>query len=135
MSELTTAIAMEAVAWERAPRYPGRTVNRRIVCADGFKVSVQASRMHYANDSALATRNADGLSDNAPYWRSEDSDVVYPFTTFEVGNPDEEPKPKKVWKEYDGEGIWAWVPRHVVAALLDRHGGAVAWETPKDGTP
>lgn len=121
MSDLTTALAVEAVAWERAPRYAnGGRVNRRIVCADGFAVSVQASGSHYANDSDPSGR--------APYWRGIVPKVVYPFTTFEVGNPTSDPEPTDVWAEYDSGGVWAWVPRQVVADLLRLHGGAVAWE-------
>lgn len=120
VAPLTTAEAVEAVAWGRAPRDPHGRVNLRIVCADGFAVSVQASAWHYAND-----RNGD-----APYWRDfgEDESTGWPFVTFEVGNPSAEPKPKKVWREYDSGGVWAWVPRRVVADLLDSHGGAVRWE-------
>ena len=118
MESLTTALAVEAVAWERAPRHDGGGVNRRIVCADGFKVSVQASRWHYANDLT-----------GAPYWRfGEDVVTDYPFTTFEVGNPSAEPEPAAVWDEYESGGVWAWVPRQIVADLLDLHGGAVAFE-------
>lgn len=117
---LTTAQAVEAVAWERAPRYPGRLVNRRIACADGYTVSVQASTHHYANDGGP----------EAPYWRGDDTEIVYPFTTFEIGNPTADPQPASVWDEYDSGGVWAWVPRLIVADLLDLHGGAVAWEVP-----
>jgi hypothetical protein len=115
---LTTALAVEAIAWERAPRYPKRTVNRRVVCADGFAVSVQASRMHYANDQSA----------EAPYWGTDDDPIFYPFATFEVGNPSADPTPAEVWDEYESGGVWAWVPREVVADLLDSHGGAVSWE-------
>lgn len=126
---LTTTIAVEAIAWERAPRYPNHRVNRRIVCVDGFKVSVQASGNHYANDSHPAGEsNEDGLPTDAPYWRDPDAAVNYPFITFEVGNPSSDPTPEYVWNEYYSAGVWAWVPRQVVAALLDAHGGAYAWE-------
>jgi hypothetical protein len=117
---LTTALAVEAVAWERAPRYPGRTVNLRVVCADGFSVSVQASNMNYAEDSHP--------SGKAAYWRGLDAEPVYPFTSFEVGYPSADPEPVDVWAEYDNGGVWAWVPRQVVADLLDLHGGAVGWQ-------
>lgn len=121
---LTTDLAVEAVAWERAPRHIGRSVNQRIVCADGFAVSVQASTRHYANDS----------SDTAPYWKPDseagrEPPVAYPFTTFEVGNPSTDPDPAEVWDEYESGGVWAWVPRQVVADLLALHGGAVEWES------
>lgn len=119
MSELTTPLALDAIAWERAPRYAGRTVNMRICCADGYRLSVQASHMHYANDA----------TGGAPYWKGDDS-TVYPFTSFEIGAVDRNPEPADVWDEFDSGGVWAWVPRAVVADLLDLHGGAVAWETP-----
>ena len=115
---LTTETAVEAIAWERAPRYPGSWVNCRVVCADGFTVSVQASNRHYAEDS----------SGRAPYWTGANPE--YPFIAFEVGHPTEDPAPKRVWSKYDSGGVWAWVPRRVVANLLKYHGGAVAWEQP-----
>jgi hypothetical protein len=121
---VSTQTAVEAVAWERAPRYPRRSVNRRIVCADGYCVSVQASAMHYANDSHP--------SGEAAYWRGIDVEPEYPFVTFEVANPTSGPEPAEVWGEYDANGVWAWVPREVVADLLDLHGGAVAWEKRSD---
>lgn len=117
---LTTTLAVEAIAWGRAPRYPGRNVNNRVVCADGFAVSVQASGWHYANDSHP--------SGEAAYWRLGDEEPTYPFTTFEVGYPTTDPEPADVWDEYESGGVWAWVPRQVVADLLDAHGGATAWE-------
>jgi hypothetical protein len=118
---LTTSLAMDAIAWGRAPRYPKRSVNRRIVCVDGYRVSVQASDMHYANDSHP--------SGEAAYWRGNDPEIAYPFVTFEIGGVDSDPAPAEAWDEYDNGGVWAWVPRQVVADLLDAHGGAVAWES------
>lgn len=117
---LTTTQVVEAIAWGRAPTYPGRTINRRVVCADDYKVSVQASSMHYAKDS--------DPSGEAAYWRGLDPNVIYPFVTFEIGNPTSDPEPSEVWDVYDASGVWAWVPRQIVADLLDAHGGAVAWE-------
>ena len=113
-------IAIDLVAYERAPRYVGRSVNRRIVCADGFKVSIQASSSHYAND----------ITGESPYWRL-DGHVAYPFTTFEIGNPSDEPGPAEVWDEYESGGVWESVPRQVVVDLLELHGGAVRWEEPE----
>ncbi|MCM0622188.1 hypothetical protein [Nocardioides bruguierae] len=116
---------VEAIAWGRAPRYPSRNVNYPVVCADGFTVSVQASSWHYANDSHPSGR--------AAYWRTctDDEQVVYPFTTFEVGYPTDTLPDS--WEEYGGGGVWAWVPREKVAELLALHGGAVAWNSPSDG--
>jgi hypothetical protein len=117
MTTTTTGRALDAIAWGRAPRHDWGSVNLRVVCADGFMVSVQASPMHYAHDQQ-----------GAPYWRDPDPEVAYPFKTFEIGNPSSAPKPRSAWAEYDNGGVWAWVPREIVAALLDNHGGAVGWE-------
>lgn len=117
------SLHLDAVAWERAERYSNARTNLRIVCADGFSVSVQASPRHYSNDS-----HPDG---EAPYWR--DDDIDYPFTTFEIGYPSE-PITDPRWSEYDasgGEGgpsIWAFVPRQLVADLIDSHGGSTGWQ-------
>jgi len=118
--EWTTQTVIEAVAWGRGPTYPGTTVTHPIRCADGFTVSVQASPNHYANDSHA--------SGEAAYWRGVAAVPTYPFTTFEVGYPSSDPEPAYVWAEYDCGGVWAWVPRQIVADLLDAHGGAVAWQ-------
>lgn len=117
---LTTELALQAIAWERAPRHPGRTINRRVVCADGFTASVQASESHYANDS-----HPDG---GAPYWG--DRPVCYPFTTVEIGNPIGADMSELA--EWDSGGVWAWVPVAAVAAFLDAHGGVTHWEGDPD---
>ena len=117
---LTTTTAVDAVAWGRAPRYEGSRVNLRVLCADGFAVSVQASWGHYAKDSHP--------SDEALYWRRDDG-AAYPFVTFEVGNTTGDAPSLAEW---DADGVWAWVPRHAVVDLLNAHGGAVGWEAPKE---
>lgn len=118
-SRLFTRTALDAVRWERAPRNPGSRVNRRIVCRDGYAVSVQASPDHYAND------DSDG---EAPYWKGPDPEVAYPFVTVEVGNPTADPEPAAAWEQYESGGVWAWVPIGLVECLLLAHGGAVMWE-------
>lgn len=123
-SSPTTQSALDLIAYERAPRPDGHFVNRRVVCADGFKVSIQASKGHYANDSAPS-------GEKAPYWRSlRDETVYYPFTSFEIGHPGPEMTEADVLalEECESGGVWAWVPRDAVARLLDAHGGAVTWE-------
>lgn len=115
VTTLTTSAAVELIANERAPRYPNGKVNRRVVCTDGYRVSVQASAWHYSIDSA----------GRRPFG---DDDAAHPFVSFEVGNPDADPTPAEVWDERESGGVWAFVPRGVVADLLEAHGGAVAWE-------
>lgn len=126
-----TETIIDAIAWERAPRYPGRSVNRRVVCADGYTLSIQASYMHYANDSTPVSDNEEWPQANAPYWHGEEAGVCYPFITFEIGAVESAPEPAEVWDEYDSGGVWSWVPRQVVLDLLNLHGGVVEWERPK----
>lgn len=120
-ASLTTQLAVDAIAYERAPRRASRRVNYRIICADGFKVSVQASEMHYATDSHPTAE--------APYWRDTDAEpIAHPFREFEIGSVSKADVPSL--DEWDSDGVWAWVPRDAVVGLLDSHGGAVAWEVP-----
>lgn len=102
LAPVTTALAIAAIAYGRAPRQVGGRINRRVVCGDGFMVSLQASPRHYAADT----------SDEAPYWSMESLDAYEPLV------------------DYDGSGVWPWVPSEVCAGLLDAHGGAVGWEDP-----
>lgn len=120
---LTTDLAMQAIAWERAPRHSGSWINRRVVCADGFTVSIQASSGHYANDTP-----PEGAKENAPYWRL-DGTTYYPFRSVEIGNPSE--ADMSALDKRESGGVWAFVPVAAAASLLDAHGGAVRWEEPK----
>lgn len=116
---LSTQAALDAIAYGRGATYPGRSINRRIVCSDDFRVSIQASNMHYAHDSHP--------SGEAPYWSLDEREPAWPFVTFELGNPSGE---IDGLDEYENGGIWAWVPRVEVESLLKSHGGAVEWEVP-----
>jgi len=115
----STTIALDMIANERAPKYPNGRVNLRVECADGFKVSIQASSSHYANDS----------SGKAPYW--SDVPPVHPFVSFELGGTDD---PIPELEQWESGGVWAWVPRDAVARMLDAHGGVLAWESANGGT-
>lgn len=78
----------------------------RIVCADGFSLSVQASSMHYC----------------AP---REDDQKFY--STVEVGYPSapvEELMPYADDASEPTETVYAYVPTEVVAQIIYRHGGA-----------
>lgn len=108
-------VHLEAVAWGRAPTYSNGRTAHRILCADGFSISVQASPHHYSDDSS------DG---EAPYWT--DREPVYPWTSFEVAYPS---APIAGWPEPDdgSTALWSWVPKEQVAQLLTEHGGTVGW--------
>ena len=89
---------------------------KHVVCEDGFRMSVQASSGHYCEPR----------DDNAPV-----------YTAVEVGFPSEaEPL---LMQYIDGdmsaptENVYGWVPAHVIHAVIAKHGGMVAGETPPLG--
>ena len=83
--------------------YRSKEIALPIVCADGTKLSVQASHTHYCDP-----RNDEG-----------------PYSTVEVGYPTV--TPPRSWKPYaDGEypsDIYAHVPVALVRRFVKRHGG------------
>jgi len=97
----------------RVPDYPHacRKV-RKVVCRDGFSMSVQASSGHYCSP-----RNDEG-----------------PWETVEVGFPSIiEPL---LWDYADEPGAWTdtvygYVPIELVAAVIEVHGGLVEQEREK----
>ena len=74
-----------------------------IRCADGTKVSVQASHMHYCKPR----------------------DDIGPYTHVEVGYPDVDPP--ESWAEYgDGDypsSVYGYVPVELVREYIAAHGG------------
>lgn len=76
----------------------------RIVCKDGFSLSVQASQNHYC-----APRDDSG-----------------PYLSVEVGFPSDA---DNLLMEYIEPGnsptdsVYGWVPSHVVEAVIAKHGG------------
>jgi len=104
----------EIVNTNRKPAEPAKEV----ICKDGFRISVQASRYHYCLD-ALGYRP--DFLDHAP--------ATLPFTAVECGFPTERPEPWSTWEEYaDDAGeptgtVYWFVPVSLVADLIERHGG------------
>ena len=89
-----------------ATYYSHRLPAKRLTCADGFYMSVQASATHYCDP-----RDDDG-----------------PYTTFEIGFPSQaEPTLMPYCEDTDRptETVYAHVPLDVVLALINSHGGAV----------
>ena len=74
-------------------------------CADGFRMSVQASAGHYCEP-----RNSQG-----------------PWTEFECGFPSDDVPEMADYKEdvskADTETVFAYVPVEIVEAVLAKHGG------------
>lgn len=83
-----------------------RTINR-LICNDGFSVSIQCSYLHHCTP------------------RSEFDDAQK-YTSFELGFPsiaDELISEYAEDKEYPTETVYACVPRAVVEQLIKNHGG------------
>ena len=86
--------------------------NKRVVCADGFTMSVQADDFTYC-----LPRNDEG-----------------PYTAVEVGFPNEYEELIIDWAEDDSsptETVYGYVPSHIVSLVLAKHGGMVEGEVPK----
>ena len=95
----------------------GTNRNRQVVCADGFKMSVQA------HDGAYCSPRRD----NADKYKE-----------VEVGYPSE---PEELIMEYAEEPekptqtVYGYVPVQVVTNVLAKHGGIVDGEIPKGVAP
>jgi hypothetical protein len=89
----------------------------RVVCADGFEMSVQAHEGAYCTPR---TNNADT------------------YALVEVGFPSiEEPMLMK-WaedKESPTDTVYGWVPVKVVTDVIAKHGGMVSGEVPSGVIP
>lgn len=92
-----------------------RKARNRVVCADGFSMSVQAHVGAYC----------------------EPRDDVGPYTHAEVGFPSE---PEPLLNDYAESPdrptttVYGWVPRNTVLSVIAKHGGMVAGELP-EGIP
>ena len=102
-------IIAERNGW--AVRYEGIKLPR-IICGDGFSMSVQAGRMYYS---------------------SPREDLADEYTAFEIGYPsyresllDEycEVDPDMVQFDEDNfEAVYPFVPTEVIQQVIDKHGG------------
>jgi hypothetical protein len=82
----------------------------QITCVDGFKISVQASSVHYCQPR----------EDNAPQ-----------YTEVECGFPNAEPELILEYAENPDdptETVYAYVPIELVEQLITLHGGIAAGE-------
>ena len=95
----------------------GSKRNRQVVCADGFKMSVQAFAGGYC------TPRVDGADK---------------YEEVEVGFPS---KPEELLMEYAEEPdrptqtVYAYVPVQVVTNVLAKHGGIVDGQVPRGVAP
>lgn len=92
-------------------------IRRRVVCADGFSLSVQASDFHYCDP------------------RVEDADA---YDEVEVGYPSEEEPflmkyieaPSRIETSPPTKQVYPYVPSRLVRAVIELHGGMVEGELP-----
>ena len=91
----------------------------RVVCADGFSVSVQASGFNYC-----APRTDEG-----------------PWESVECGFPSEKDPVLEKWAEDPSaeicedtgyvQTVYGWVPSQVILRVIESHGGLVSGELPE----
>jgi hypothetical protein len=89
-----------------------------VVCADGFKVSIQASELHYCSPKIS------GLN------------TIY--TSVELGFPTKEEELIAKWQENPEDkdptnDVYPYVPAEVVSMMIAKHGGMVKGECPRLG--
>jgi len=85
--------------------------NKRVVCADGFSMSVQASETNYC----------------------EPRDNHGPYTEAEVGFPSQAEPLLLQWAEERDrptDTVYGWVPRQTILNVIAKHGGMVDGELP-----
>lgn len=92
--------------------YSTRGIAPRLLCADGFSMSVQASKSHYCSP-----RNDYG-----------------PWFDFEVGYPS---RREPLLEEYAEDKkrltktVYGWVPSYILQEVVEKHGGVVGIHTYK----
>lgn len=99
----------------RAPRHEDRWYfNRRVICADGYSVSIQASDSAYCQP------------------RKDFKDIAM-YHSFELGFPSEKDETIMEYCEDARDPIgtvYPYVPREVVEKLIEKHGGITALHEP-----
>ena len=112
-------------------------IRPKIVCQDGYSVSVQASEYHYCEPRYTQWQNEDGWHViNGNYWLSSDTprnfetDRFTPYESVELGFPSEA---DDLINEYAEIGfndtpnytntVYGYVPVDIVEKLIEKHGG------------
>ena len=107
-------------------------VRPRIVCNDGFSVSVQASEHMYCKPRYTQWQSEDGWQViNGSYWTSSkiprnfETDRFALYESVELGYPSEEDELINEYAEDDDytNTVYGYVPVNVVEQLVEKHGG------------
>lgn len=107
-------------------------VRPRIVCNDGYSVSVQASEHMYCEPRYTQWQNEDGWQViNGDYWSSSKTprnfktDHFTPYDSVELGYPSE--ADELIYEYAEGDDytstVYGHVPVKVVEQLIEKHGG------------
>jgi hypothetical protein len=91
----------------------------RIVCADGFSMSVQAGAHSYCEPNSR--------------WADEEKHYGGPYTHVEVGFPNGYDILLAEYAEDSGnytQTVYPYVPSHIVMMVIDAHGGMASGELP-----
>lgn len=114
------------------PGHYYQEVRPRIVCNDGYSVSVQASEYMYCEPRYTQWRNEDGWQViNGNYYSSSktprnfETDHFTPYESVELGYPLE--ADELIYKYAEGdeyaETVYGYVPVKIVEQLIEKHGG------------
>ena len=95
----------------------GATRNKRVICADGFEMSVQAHQSAYCSPRI---DNAEKYTSVEIGFPSEKEPVLIDFA-------DEPSRPT--------ETVYGYVPVQIVTLVLAKHGGIVEGEVPRGVAP
>jgi uncharacterized protein YneR len=107
-------------------------VRPRIVCQDGYSVSVQASEHAYCTPRYTQFQNDDGWHViNGNYWMTGKNErnfrtVHYvPYEEVELGFPSEEDELINKYAEDEDytHAVYPYTPVDVVEQLIEKHGG------------
>ena len=94
-----------------------KKLNKAVVCADGFRMSVQAHQSAYCDP------------------RVDDAER---YTEVEVGYPSTVEPLLELWCEdpqRPTDTVYGYVPSHVVTTVIAKHGGMVEGEVPPGVAP
>jgi len=87
-------------------------LNKRILCADGFSMSVQANEFAYCEPRI---DNAKKYEEVEIGFVTPCEEMLLPYTEVVLGEP---------------TGIYPWVPRQAVINVIAKHGGIIEGELP-----
>lgn len=114
------------------PGHYHQEVRPRILCNDGYSVSVQASAHTYCKPRYTQWPDEDGWNvTNGNYWMSGETprhfktDHFTPYESVELGFPSEEDELIYDYSEGDDYigTVYAQVPVKIVEQLIEKHGG------------